>query len=127
MLYDEEGRPYIEPPLLPDDQRLYYIVTDYHRMYVEFGKLERKIEKQRAKLMALSNFQYALRRIIQQQENHIKKLKDMLKARGAKIPEEILNYQGYIRPIKCKGNDKGRTDKQTGASWEHDARGQRDY
>ena len=39
MLYDEEGKAYIEPPLIPEEQHLMYIVKDYRRMYVENQKL----------------------------------------------------------------------------------------
>ena len=35
MLYDEEGKAYIEPPLIPEEQNLLYIVKDYRRMYNE--------------------------------------------------------------------------------------------
>ena len=39
MLYDEEGKAYIEPPLIPKEQNLMYIVKDYRRMYVENQQL----------------------------------------------------------------------------------------
>ena len=39
MLYDEEGRAYIEPPLIPEEQHLMYIVKDYRRMYVKNQQL----------------------------------------------------------------------------------------
>jgi hypothetical protein len=40
MLYDEEGRVYVEPPLIPEEQHLMYIVKDYRRMYGEYWKLK---------------------------------------------------------------------------------------
>jgi cell division septum initiation protein DivIVA len=39
MLYDDEGKAYIEPPWIPEEQHLMYIVKDYRRMYVENQKL----------------------------------------------------------------------------------------
>lgn len=45
MLYDEEGRAYVERPIIPEEQHLMYIVKDYRRMYVENQQL-RQYNKQ---------------------------------------------------------------------------------
>ena len=40
MLYDEEGKAYVEPPLLPENVHLQYIVKDYQRMFREHNRME---------------------------------------------------------------------------------------
>ena len=42
MLYDEEGKAYIERPIIPEEQHLMYIVKDYRRMYVENQQLRQQ-------------------------------------------------------------------------------------
>lgn len=61
MLYDEEGRAYVEPPLIPEEQNLMYIVKDYRRMYVENQKLRnqnKQLEKSNKELRG-RNFRQA--------------------------------------------------------------------
>ena len=47
MLYDEEGRAYIEPPLLPQEQHVFNVVKDYQRMYHDYGKIKKANERLR--------------------------------------------------------------------------------
>ena len=45
MLYDEEGRAYVECPIIPEEQNLLYIVKDYRRMYNEYWKMQKRIKR----------------------------------------------------------------------------------
>lgn len=93
MLYDEEGRPYVEPPLLPEERHLMYIVKDYARMYRENQALQNRNERLRDSLRRGNGYQYALNRIIIEQERQIVRLIKMLENRGATVPRDILDYQ----------------------------------
>lgn len=93
MLYDEEGRPYVEPVLLPEEKHLLYIVKDYGRMFKENRALLDKNERLRDSLRRGSGYQYALNRIIIEQERQIIRLIRMLENRGATVPRDILDYQ----------------------------------
>ena len=61
MLYDEKGRAYVEPPLIPEEQHLMYIVKDYRRMYVENQQLiqQNKQLKKSNKGLSDRNFRQA--------------------------------------------------------------------
>lgn len=60
MLYDEEGKAYIEPPLIPEEQNLMYIVKDYRRMYNEHGKMLAHIKKLGETNTKLAHHNYSL-------------------------------------------------------------------
>ena len=47
MLYDEEGKAYVEPPLIPQEQHVFHVVKDYQRMFHNYGKLLAANEKLR--------------------------------------------------------------------------------
>ena len=53
MLYDEEGKAYVEPPLIPEEQHVFNIVKDYQRMFREYGKIANRNEKLRKSNEAL--------------------------------------------------------------------------
>ena len=58
MLYDEEGKAYIEPPLIPEEQNLLYIVKDYRRMYGEYWKLKEHNKKLGSTNTKIENYNY---------------------------------------------------------------------
>jgi len=64
MLYDEEGRAYIEPPLIPEEQNLMYIVKDYRRMYNEHGKMLAHIKKLQDTNTMLAQKNFSQQRLI---------------------------------------------------------------
>lgn len=49
MLYDEEGKVYVERPVIPQEHHLFYIVKDYRRMYVENMQLRNQITQLKRK------------------------------------------------------------------------------
>ena len=65
MLYDEQGRAYVERPLIPKEQHLFYIVKDYKRMYHEYWTMKEKYESMKRKHDNLNSENMALRRIAQ--------------------------------------------------------------
>jgi hypothetical protein len=64
MLYDEEGKAYIEPPLIPEEQNLLYIVKDYRRMYNEYWKMQRHIRKLQETNTMLAQKNFSQQRLI---------------------------------------------------------------
>lgn len=47
MLYDKDGRPVPEPPILPQEHHLFYIVKDYRRMFIEYHRMKKDNERLR--------------------------------------------------------------------------------
>ena len=72
MLYDEEGKAYVEPPLIPEEQNIMYIVKDYIRMYGEYSSMQAKIKRlqETNTMLAHKNFS---------QQRFICKLKEVIK------------------------------------------------
>ena len=93
MLYDEEGRAYVEPPLLPEDSHVFWIVSDYQRMFQENNKLLRKNDELRETINHLNGYQFALNRIIVEQKKMMDRMIGMLKKNGIDIPSDIKNYK----------------------------------
>jgi len=92
MLYDEEGRAYVEPPLLPENQHLRYIVKDYHRMYNDYGKLEANIKRLRETNTRMANQNYAMRRHEQELRDIIRHCVKWMKKNGLEPSPYINNY-----------------------------------
>ena len=90
MLYDEEGRAYVEPPLLPEEQHLRYIVRDYHRMYKEFYKLEDKVAKMGEKNSNMAHYIFFLRGVVMKQLKLIDDFANRLKNRGHTIEKSTV-------------------------------------
>ena len=63
MLYDEEGKAFVEPPLIPEEQNLLYIVKDYRRMYNEYWKMQRHIRKLQETNTMLANRCFSQQRL----------------------------------------------------------------
>lgn len=61
MLYDENGKPHIEPVLLPEEQHLFYIVKDYQRMFIEYHRMKKREREHLEKLNELNKKNNALR------------------------------------------------------------------
>lgn len=99
MLYDEEGLPYIEPPLLPEDEHLRYIVQDYQRMYKENIRHEHKIKRLAETNTKMAHYNFFMRGIVKEQLGLIDKLVSMLKNRGHKIEIETADRIEDFRKI----------------------------
>jgi hypothetical protein len=72
MLYDEEGKAFVEPPLIPEEQNLLYIVKDYRRMYGEYSSMQARIKRLQETNIQLSNRNFS-------QQRYIFKLKEIIK------------------------------------------------
>jgi hypothetical protein len=72
MLYDEEGNAYIEPPLIPEEQNLLYIVKDYRRMYKEYGRMQAHIKKMQETNTMLSHRCFSQQRLINKMKTLVK-------------------------------------------------------
>lgn len=64
MLYDEQGRAYVECPVIPEEQNLMYIVKDYRRMYNEYSRMERHIKKLKETNTMLAQKNFSQQRLI---------------------------------------------------------------
>ena len=96
MLYDEEGRPYIEPPLLPEDVHVLWIVKDYKRMFEENRKLEARNRALRESNQRISGLQFAQHRIIVEQKRMMDRLVSILRAHSLEVPKDIRDF----KPLK---------------------------
>ena len=92
MLYDEEGRTYVEHPIIPDEQHLMYIVKDYRRMYGEYWKLKVHNKKLGATNMKLANHNYSLTHKNQEQRNVIRHCLKWMKKNGIEPSIFLKNY-----------------------------------
>jgi CHASE3 domain sensor protein len=72
MLYDEEGRAFVEPPLIPEEQNLMYIVKDYRRMYNEYWKMQKRIRKLQETNTMLSHRCFSQQRLINKMKTLVK-------------------------------------------------------
>lgn len=96
MLYDEEGRPYIEPPLLPEDVHVLWIVKDYKRMFEKNRKLEARNRALRESNQRVSGLQFAQHRIIVEQKRMMDRLVSILRAHSLEVPKDIRDF----KPLK---------------------------
>ena len=92
MLYDEEGNPHVEPPLLPEEYHTLCIVKDYMRMFDENQKLRAKNNKLRISLKKLNSHQYSLRRLCQSHVEMIRHCIKYMKKKGVKPDAFIEDY-----------------------------------
>ena len=104
MLYDEEGKAYIEPPLLPEDLHLRYIVLDYGRMMLDYEKKVESHRRLKRRYKELLGLQYAYYRIIQQQHAQICKLMKLMKGKNISVPGDIRTYHEQIKKMFCYYN-----------------------
>jgi len=92
MLYDEQGRAYVERPLIPEEQNLMYIVKDYRRMYCNYGKLEAHVKKLADTNIRISNHNLALTRQNQEQRDVIRHCLKLMKKNGVEQTSFLSNY-----------------------------------
>ena len=94
MLYDEEGRAYVERPIIPEEQNLMYIVKDYRRMYHEYWKMQNHIKRLQETNTQLSNRNFAQQRFICRLKEVIKHCVKWMKKKGV---EPSLFLENYIK------------------------------
>jgi len=92
MLYDEEGRAYVEPPLIPEEQHLMYIVKDYRRMYWMYWKMKEHAKKLGETNVKLSNNNYSLTHKNQEQRDVIRHCIKWMKKNGIKPSPFLDDY-----------------------------------
>lgn len=92
MLYDEQGRAYVEPPLIPKEQNLMYIVKDYRRMYNEHWRLKVHNKKLGETNVKLSNHNYLLTNKNQEQRDVIRHCMKWMKKKGIEPSPFIDKY-----------------------------------
>lgn len=96
MLYDEEGNPYVEPPLLPEEQHLEYIVKDYQRMYRKCRHLEQKAERLGETNTRISNLNYSQFRIIFEYAKALQHCIEVMQKNGIGLSPYMVNI---IQPM----------------------------
>lgn len=92
MLYDEQGRPYVEPPLLPESLVVHNIVKDYQRMFYEYYKMKSQFELLQKQNSELKLEVYTLRRIAQQHVMVLRHAIRYMKRHGLKLTSELSKY-----------------------------------
>ena len=93
MLYDAQGRPYVEPPLLPESLIVHNIVKDYQRMFLSYDEIKsrlRQLERQNAELTLEV---HTLRQTAQQRLMLLRYVIRYIKRSGLKLTKK-LNYYG---------------------------------
>jgi hypothetical protein len=92
MLYDEQGRAYVERPIIPEEQHLMYIVKDYRRMYNMHKKMQAYIQKSDEVIKRSANRNYALIRINREQRDVIIRCIKWMKKKDINLPPFLDNY-----------------------------------
>lgn len=92
MLYDEEGRAYVERPIIPEEQNLLYIVKDYRRMYDENAKMRAEINKLQEENKRVAHHNYSLTRKNQEQRDVIRHCLKWMKKNGINQSPFLDNY-----------------------------------
>lgn len=92
MLYDEEGKAYVERPIIPEEQNLLYIVKDYRRMYNEHNKMLAHIKKLQDTNTKLANHNYSLVGKNQEQRDVIRHCLKWMKKNGINPSSFLENY-----------------------------------
>ena len=97
MLYDEQGRAYVERPIIPEEQHLMYIVKDYRRMYNEHGKMLAHIKNLQDACTRLAQHNYSLIRKNQEQRDVIKRCFKRMTNSGVKLLPFLERYKKQNR------------------------------
>ena len=92
MLYDEQGRVYVERPIIPKEQNLLYIVKDYKRMYNTHDKMLAHIKKLQETNTKLANQNFAMRHHEQEQRDVIRHCVKWMKKNGINPSPFLDNY-----------------------------------
>lgn len=90
MLYDEEGRAYVERPILPEDINTFWIVADYRRMYNQQANMERKIKQLAEKNSQMSHYNFFMRGKLKELYILTKKLVKQMRMQGIDISDTDL-------------------------------------
>lgn len=93
MLYDEEGRAYVERPLIPEEQHLFYIVKDYSRMYHDYHALKSKVTKLQENNVRLSNHNFALTREVREYREAIRHAMKYMKKHGIEPSPYLMDIR----------------------------------
>ena len=109
MLYDEEGRPYVEPPLLPEDVHVFNIVCDYQSIFKENVAMTKKNQELRESLSRQSGLIYAQFRVIRDQQKAIEMLIKKLRNHVEVIPASVLDIQEAVRNMMISQSHKKKT------------------
>lgn len=113
MLYDEEGRPHVEPPLLPEEQHLAYVVRDYQRMYRMNGRLKYKVERMAETNTRISHLNYAQGRLILEYAvalQHCFNLMDKHKVKLTPYLKNVVQPKMRVTFSKYKSNNQKQTE-----------------
>ena len=92
MLYDEEGRAYVERPLIPEEQHLFYIVRDYKRMYHDYWAIKAKVTKLQENNIRLSNHNFALTREIRESREAMRHAIKYMRKNGIEPSPYLLDF-----------------------------------
>ena len=106
MLYDEEGRPYVEPPILPEDFNTFWIVADYRRMYGLHWKMQRKIKRLGEKNCQMANYNFFMRHKLQELLAVTKKLAKRINDIDKEDLLAIYDADCVAYPGKKRGKQK---------------------
>jgi len=98
--YDENGNAQIEPPEIPTELVIHYIVKDYQRMYYHTQKLEMENSRLRASLRRVNSMQYAKQRVVFQLIDGVRHCVKLMRKSGI-APTSYL--QNNIFPLLKKG------------------------
>ena len=97
MLYNEEGKAYVEPPLIPEEQNLLYIVKDYRRMYNTHWAMQAKIKKLQENNTMLGNRCFSQLRYIQRQRDALKLCVRLLEKNNIKLSKSVAEFKNQHR------------------------------
>ncbi len=92
MLYDEEGKAYVEPPLIPEEQNLMYIVKDYRRMYGEYSSMQTKIKRLQETNTMLAHKNFSQQRFICRLKEVIKHCIKWMKKKNVEPSPYLGNF-----------------------------------
>ena len=92
MLYDEEGKAYVEPPLIPKEQNLMYIVKDYRRMYGEYSSMQAKIKRLQETNTMLAHKNFSQQRFICRLKEVIKHCIKWMKKKNVEPSPYLDNF-----------------------------------
>ena len=106
MLYDEEGKAFVEPPLIPEDQHLYYIVKDYSKMCRQVDRLEKKNLKLRETIRKVNAQQFAYSRLVYRRCNALDKMARIMKKNGLDVPSDIRILMEENKLLYRKSNKR---------------------
>lgn len=109
MEYDENGNARIEPPQLPTELVIHYIVKDYQRMYNQTQQLVEENERLRASLKRINAHLFAKQHTIITFYNAVNHCLKQIRKHGIKPTSYIQNT---IFPLMYANKPKSCRNKQ---------------